>query len=55
MCEILKEDAQSYLGKKGYPIFNVLVVCSIDLKFTYVLPGWEGITFDLRIIKNVLI
>ncbi|KAK1434505.1 hypothetical protein QVD17_00248 [Tagetes erecta] len=35
-----------------YPTINVLVACTFDLKFTYVLTGWEGTTSDSRIIKN---
>ena len=32
----------------------MLVACSFDLKFTYVLLGWEGTASDSRIIKSVL-
>ena len=48
------EDAPRYRGRKGYTTQNVLATCSFDLKFTYVLPGWEGIASDSRIIKNTL-
>ena len=48
------EDAPRYRGRKGYTTQNVLVACSFDLKFTYVLPGWEGTASDSRIIKNAL-
>ena len=48
------EDARRYRGRKGYPKQNVLVACSFDLKFTYVLPGSEGTTLDSRIIKSAL-
>ena len=48
------EDARRYRGRKGYPTQNVLVACSFDLKFTYVLPGSEGTTLDSRIIKSAL-
>ena len=43
-----------YRGRKGYPTLNVLAACSSDLKFTYILPGWEGTAPDSRIIKNAL-
>ncbi|KAH7863363.1 hypothetical protein Vadar_016574 [Vaccinium darrowii] len=39
---------------RGSPSQNVLAACSFDLKFTYVLPGWEGSASDSRIIKNAL-
>ena len=32
----------------------MLVACSFDLKFTYVLLGWEGTASNSRIIKSVL-
>nr|KAJ0223560.1 hypothetical protein LSAT_V11C200090390 [Lactuca sativa] len=41
-----------YHGRKGYPTINVLAACTFDLKFTYVLTGWEGTASDSRIIKN---
>lgn len=43
-----------YRGRKDYPTQNVLVSCSFDLKFTYVLVGWEGMTSDSRIVKSSL-
>ncbi|KAK3199780.1 hypothetical protein Dsin_023195 [Dipteronia sinensis] len=49
------EDAPRFRGRKGYPTLNVLAACSFDLKFKYVLPGWEGTASDSRIIKNALI
>ena len=48
------EDAPRYRGRKGYTIQNVLAACSFDLKFTYVLLGWDGTASDLRIIKSAL-
>ncbi|KAK3188984.1 hypothetical protein Dsin_028545 [Dipteronia sinensis] len=53
--KVSREDAPRYHGRKGYPTLNVLAACSFDLKFTYVLPGWEGTASDSRIIKNALI
>ena len=39
---------------KYYPTQNVLAACSFDLKFTYVLPSWEGSASDSRILNNAL-
>ena len=47
-------EAPRYRGRKDYPTQNVLAACTFDLKFTYVLPGWEGTASDSRIIKNAL-
>ena len=32
----------------------MLAACTFDLKFTYILPGWEGTASDSRILKNAL-
>lgn len=48
------KDVPRFRGRKDYPSQNVLAACSFDLKFTYVLPGWEGSASDSRIIKNAL-
>ena len=53
-ARVSSEDAPRYRGRKEYPTQNILAACSFDLKFTYILPGWEGTTSDSRIMKNVL-
>ena len=45
---------QRYRGRKYHPTQNVLATCSFDLKFTYVLLGWEGSASDSRILNNAL-
>ncbi|XP_021992189.1 uncharacterized protein LOC110889006 [Helianthus annuus] len=52
--KVPNKDAPRYRGRKGYPTTNVLDACTFDLKFTYVLTGWEGTASDSRIIKNAL-
>ncbi|XP_061364524.1 protein ANTAGONIST OF LIKE HETEROCHROMATIN PROTEIN 1-like [Gastrolobium bilobum] len=47
-------EASKYRGRKDFPTQNVLVACSFDLRFTYVLPGWEGTASDSRILKDAL-
>ena len=37
-------------GRKQWPSQNVLAACTFDLKFTYVLAGWEGLASDSRIL-----
>ena len=41
-----------YRWRKEYSTQNMLTTCTFDLKFTYVLHGWEGSASYLRIIKN---
>nr|KAJ0199524.1 hypothetical protein LSAT_V11C600309230 [Lactuca sativa] len=52
LVHVPNKDAPRYRGRKGYPTINVLAACTFDLKFTYVLTGWEGTASDSRIIKN---
>ena len=33
----------------------MFTACDFNIKFTYVLAGWEGTTFDSRILKNALV
>ncbi|KAI5336030.1 hypothetical protein L3X38_026164 [Prunus dulcis] len=40
------EDRQRYRNRKGDISTNVLGVCDLDLKFIYVLSGWEGFASD---------
>ncbi|KAG8366070.1 hypothetical protein BUALT_Bualt17G0037700 [Buddleja alternifolia] len=47
-------DAPQYRGRKSDPTQNVLVACTFDLKFTYILPGWEGSASDSGILKDAL-
>ncbi|GAA0173119.1 hypothetical protein LIER_26799 [Lithospermum erythrorhizon] len=47
-------DAPKYRGRKYYTLQNILTACTFDLKFTYILAGWEGTVFDARILKNAL-
>ena len=47
-----REEAPRYRGRKEHTTQNVMAACGFDMKFTYVLPGWEGTASDSRIIKN---
>ncbi|CAI9295162.1 unnamed protein product [Lactuca saligna] len=52
--KVPNRDASRYRGRKCYPTINVFATCSFDLKFTYVLTGWEGTASDSRVLKNAL-
>lgn len=49
-----RAQAPRFRGRKDYPTQNVLAACDFDMKFTYVLAGWEGTTSDSRILKDAL-
>ncbi|XP_058216710.1 uncharacterized protein LOC131327575 [Rhododendron vialii] len=47
-------DRPRYRSRKGEISTNVLGVCTRDLKFVYVLSGWEGSATDSRILGNAM-
>ena len=47
-------DKPRYRNRKDEISTNVLGVCTRDLKFAYVLSGWEGSATDSRILQNAL-
>nr|XP_020175900.1 protein ALP1-like [Aegilops tauschii subsp. strangulata] len=42
----------AYTGRKHYTSQNVLAAVDFDLKFTYVLAGWEGSAHDANILTD---
>ncbi|XP_052734061.1 protein ALP1-like [Vigna angularis] len=52
--KVPRSNAQRFRGRKDWPTQNVFAACDFDMKFTYVLAGWEGTASDLRILKNAL-
>ncbi|XP_075096191.1 uncharacterized protein LOC142174308 [Nicotiana tabacum] len=52
--KVSQREAPRYRGRKDYPTQNVLAACTFNLKFTYVLAGWEGTASDSRIMKEAL-
>lgn len=52
--KVPSKDSPRYRGRKGYPTINVLAACTFNLKFTYVLSGWEGTASDSRVLKDAL-
>lgn len=52
--EVPKVDAPRFRGRKDFPTQNILVACTFDLTFTYVLAGWEGTASDSRVLKLAL-
>ncbi|KAE8696335.1 hypothetical protein F3Y22_tig00110674pilonHSYRG00020 [Hibiscus syriacus] len=43
-----------FRSRKGGTTQNVLAAITFDLKFTYVLAGWEGSAHDSRVLTNAL-
>ena len=53
--KVPQSDASRFRGRKDWTTQNIFATCDFDMKFTYVLVGWEGITSDSRILKDALI
>ncbi|XP_027153599.1 protein ALP1-like [Coffea eugenioides] len=52
---VLLRDQGRYRNRKNEIATNVLGVCSRDMRFTYVLPGWEGSAADSRVLRDALV
>jgi hypothetical protein len=48
-CSPRKEDSDAYRNRKGLLTQICLMACDFDLRFTYVLSGWEGSASDSTI------
>ncbi|GAU48963.1 hypothetical protein TSUD_406710 [Trifolium subterraneum] len=48
------KDQIRYIGRKGYPTQNVMLVCNLDMLFTFVVVGWPDIAHDTRILSSVI-
>ncbi|XP_074315293.1 uncharacterized protein LOC141651481 [Silene latifolia] len=51
---VYKQDRPRYRNKKGDITTNVLATCDNNLRFSYVLPGWEGLASDPRVLYDAL-
>jgi hypothetical protein len=54
LLEFRDPQSAAYRGRKHYTSQNVLADVDFDLKFTYVLPGWEGSAHDASILNDSL-
>ncbi|KAL5572847.1 hypothetical protein UlMin_022444 [Ulmus minor] len=44
----------AYRNRKGYTSQNDLAVVDFDLKFTYLVAGWEGSVHDSRVLRDAM-
>ena len=49
-----ENDKPRYQTRKGEIATNVLGACSRDMKFIFVMPGWEGSASDSRVLRDAL-
>ena len=43
-----------FRGRKTYATQNVMAAVDFDLRFTYVLAGWEGTAHDALVLRDAL-
>ncbi|KAL0354166.1 UNVERIFIED_CONTAM: hypothetical protein Sangu_0997900 [Sesamum angustifolium] len=48
------EDRARHRTRKGSIAVNVLSVCDRDMRFIYVLVGWEGSAADSRVLRDAI-
>ncbi|XP_073362248.1 uncharacterized protein [Aegilops tauschii subsp. strangulata] len=51
-ARVSRSQSAAYRGRKHYTSQNVLAAVDFDLKFTYVLAGWEGSAHDTNILTD---
>ncbi|KAL8512430.1 hypothetical protein ACS0TY_018779 [Phlomoides rotata] len=47
-------DKGRYRNRKGHVSVNVLGICDINMRFIYVLTGWEGSAADSRVLRDAI-
>ncbi|KAL5568312.1 hypothetical protein UlMin_024887 [Ulmus minor] len=50
-ANVPKHLATPYLGRKKVTTQNILAACDFDIKFTYMMTGWEGSVHDARVLR----
>jgi DDE superfamily endonuclease len=51
-CSPSEKERAAARNRKGLLTQNCLMACSFDLRFTYVLSGWEGSAADALVFQN---
>ncbi|GMN60787.1 hypothetical protein TIFTF001_029869 [Ficus carica] len=53
-CVPPSENAEAWINRKGFHSQNVLAACSFDMKFTYMLAGYEGSSHDAQMLAEAI-
>jgi len=54
LARVPKRHRAAFMGRKHTTTQNVLAAVDFDLRFTYVLAGWDGSAHDARILDDAL-
>lgn len=49
-----KSDQPRFRNRKGLITTNTLAACDQHMRFSYVLPGWEGSAGDARVLRDAV-
>ncbi|XP_048491189.1 uncharacterized protein LOC109133657 [Beta vulgaris subsp. vulgaris] len=52
---VANEERGRYRTRKGNLAMNVLGVCTPNMEFVFVLPGWEGSAHDGRVLRDAIL
>ena len=52
LAHVPEEKRGAYRNRKAQHSHNVLAACDMDMKFIYVLSGWEGSAIDSRVFED---
>jgi hypothetical protein len=53
-ASVTKDVEHSFRGRKTFATQNVMAAVDFDLRFTYVLAGWEGTAHDALVLADAL-
>ena len=53
-ASVTKDLEDAFRGRKTYATQNVMAAVDFDLRFTYVLAGWEGLAHDALVLADAL-
>jgi hypothetical protein len=54
LAKVPRNQRATFLGRKHTTTQNILAAVDFDLRFTYVLAGWEGSAHDALILADAL-
>jgi len=53
-ASVPKDIEHAFHGRKSFATQNVMAAVDFDLRFTYVLVGWEGTAHDALVLRDAL-
>ena len=52
LCIVGVDLQTAFHNRKGFTSQNMLAIVDFDMKFTYVVAGWEGSVYDSRVLHD---